>query len=422
MLTDLAIRSAKPREKSFKIVDSHGLYVEVRPGGSKLWRYRYRIAGKENLFAMGQYPAKSVPPTETETETTTRIQSGVLTLMEARAERIKARALVKQGIHPARERRNAVIRRSWDNKKTFQSVAEAWIAENGKDWADKYLYNIKQQLAKDTYPYIGRTPIGDIKPAHILDILERVKSRSPYMAKTLKIWLSGIFRFAIVRLLVDDDPTFPLKGLIKTPKVTHHPHLDTKDVGPFLCAMDSDDTWYATRAACQILWLTLVRTNEVINSRWEEFDLDGKLWRIPAKRMKMREDHIVPLSRQALDILNSLKAVGNAEGLVFRSHLGRDKPIGYAAVRNVFRRIHSKLNLAVNFTPHGIRSTFSTMANNAGIRPDVIETSLAHIEQNASRRAYNHSTQLPERTVLMQRWADMLDELRAGKSPTMLAA
>jgi integrase len=218
-----------------------------------------------------------------------------------------------------------------------------------------------------------------------------------------------------VRLLCEDDPTFPLKGLIKAPKATHHPHLPLNDIGPFLCALEADDTWYATRAAGQFLWLTLVRTNEVINARWEEFDFDSSLWCIPASRMKMGVDHIVPLSRQALEVLESVKATGGAEGLVFKSHLGHRKPLGYAAVRNAFKRIVRKLNLELNFTPHGIRSTFSTLANNAAIRPDVIERSLAHIEQNASRRAYNHSTNIPERTELMQRWADELDKLKRGE-------
>jgi integrase len=421
MLTDLAIRSARPSEKFYKLTDSHGLYLEIRPTGSKLWRYRYRIAGKENLFALGEYPVKPIPTNESDTDKATRLQQGIFTLSEAREERLKARALVKQGIHPARERKFAVLRRHIENAQSFESVAQSWIKEHGKEWSERYRYNIEQGFAKNVYPYLGTMSIGDIKPVHILDVLDRIKMRSPTTAKVTRMWLGGVFRFAILRLLIEDDPTYPLKGLIKLPKVKHHRPLEAKHIGAFLKRIDAVDVWLPTRAACQLLWLTLVRKNELLNAEWSEFDLEQGLWRIPAARMKMRADHVVPLSRQALAILAEIKPVTGMHPLVFTSHISFRKPLGRAAVHNVFLRIGTALKFAERFTAHGIRSTFSTLANDAAIRPDVIERCLAHQEQNATRRAYNRATLLVERKELMQSWADLLDDFRQGKTEVLLA-
>ena len=170
-----------------------------------------------------------------------------------------------------------------------------------------------------------------------------------------------------------------------------------------------------------MLWLTLVRKNELLNAEWSEFDLEQGLWRIPAARMKMRADHVVPLSRQALAILAEIKPVTGMHPLVFTSHISFRKPHGRAAVHNVFLRIGTALKFAERFTAHGIRSTFSTLANDAAIRPDVIERCLAHQEQNATRRAYNRATLLVERKELMQSWADLLDDFRQGKTEVLLA-
>jgi integrase len=421
MLTDLAIRSARPAEKFYKLTDSHGLYVEVRPNGSKLWRYRYRIAGKENLFALGQYPSKPIPADENEVDRAARIEQRIFTLSEAREERAKARALVKQGVHPARERKFAVLRRRLENAHGFESVVTAWIEEHGKDWSERYRYNIEQGFRKNVFPYLGAMNVGDIKPVHVLDVIDRIKARSPSTAKVTRMWLGGVFRFAILRLMIESDPSQPLQGLIKLPRVKHHRPLEARHIGEFLNRIDAADVWMPARAACQLLWLTLVRKNELINATWDEFDLDAGLWRIPAGRMKMREDHVVPLSRQALAILADVRRVTGEHPWTFTSHLSFRKALGRAAIHNLFVRVGKAMNFAEAFTAHGVRSTFSTLANDAGVRPDVIERCLAHQERNATRRAYNRATLLVERRELMQAWADMLDGLRAGKTEVMPA-
>lgn len=420
MLTDLTLRNARSSEKPYKLTDSHGLYIDVRPTGAKLWRLRYRIDGKENLFALGEYPAKPIPSDESEDDKALRLTQGIFTLSEAREARLKARALIKQGVHPARERKFAVLRRRLENTQSFEAVAKNWMAEHGKEWSENYRYNIEQGFKKNVNPYLGAMNIGDIKPVHVLDVIDRINGRSPTTAKVTRMWLGGVFRFAILRLLIEEDPTYPLKGLIKLAKVKHHRPLELQHIGSFLNRVDQIDAWLPTRAACQLLWLTLVRKNELLNAEWSEFDLDQALWRIPGPRMKMREDHVVPLSRQALAILVGLKTVTGMHPLVFTSHLGFRKPLGRAAVHNVFLRIGTALKFTERFTAHGIRSTFSTLANDAAIRPDVIERSLAHQEQNATRRAYNRATLLVERKEVMQGWADMLDDFRQGKTEVSL--
>jgi integrase len=262
--------------------------------------------------------------------------------------------------------------------------------------------------------------VSDIKPVHVLDVIDRIKARSPTTAKVTRMWLGGVFRFAILRLMIESDPSQPLQGLIKLPRVKHHRPLEPHHIGEFLKRIDAADVWMPARAGCQLLWLTLVRKNELINATWDEFDLDTALWRIPAAHMKMREDHVVPLSRQALAILTELHRVTGGHPWVFTSHLSFRKALGTAAIHNQFVRIGKAMHFTESFTAHGVRSTFSTIANDAGVRPDVIERCLAHQERNATRRAYNRATLLVERKEVMQGWADMLDDFRAGKTEISL--
>lgn len=391
MLTDTQIRNAKPKEKPYKLTDSNGLYLEVRPNGSKLWRYRYRIGGKENLFAVGDYPAMSVT--------------------EARGERESARKLVKQGIHPSHQRRTETLRRSIEAESTFQAVAEIWIKENGAHWSENYRRQIDQRLRGDAFPYIGALPIKSVVPAHIKDVLKRVERRgSPAGAKLLKTWIGGVFRYAAGELLVDTDPTWPLRNSIKVPKTKHIAHLTAKEIPAFLQAIERVQGEYATKIAVQLLWLTLVRTVELRCAEWNEFDLEAGLWEVPAERMKMREPHVVPLSAQAVGLLQALKPLSGRWKYVFPGRKDREQPLTHEAIRDVFNRA----GYAGKFTPHGVRSTFSTYFNEAGVDHDVIELSLAHAERNKVRSAYNHAKKIDQRRQLMQQWANLTDAWRQG--------
>lgn len=409
MLTDTQIRNAKATDKPVKLSDGNGLVIEIRPNGSKLWRYRYRIDGKENLFAVGEY---SQPPAgETEAEAQARRGGRYFTLAEARAERERCRGLVKQGIHPSHKQRTETLRRSIESASTFKAVAETWIEENEKDWAENYQRQIKQRFAGDVYPHIGFLPIKSVTPAHVKDVLKRVEKRgAPSVAKLLRTWIGGVFRYAAGELMVETDPTWPLRNSIKAPKTQHRPHLTSKEIAPFLKALEGVQAEHVTQIAVKLLWLTVVRTVELRCAEWSEFDFDNGVWTVPAERMKMREKHLVPLSTQAIELLRAVHAITGRGRYVFPGRKDREQPLTHETFRDVFKRA----GYDGKFTPHGIRGTFSTYFNEAGEDHDVIELILAHKDKDKIRSAYNHAKKLDQRRALLQQWADQTDAWREG--------
>lgn len=409
MLTDTQCRNAKTVDKPLKLNDGKGLYLEVRPNGSKLWRYRYKINGKENLFAVGDYCQQ--PAGETDDEAKARRDGRRFSLSEARSERERCRGLVKQGVHPSHSQRTEKLRRSIEAGNTFQAVAESWIKEHGKEWSDNYRRQIVQRLTGDAYPHIGALPIKDITPAHVKDVLKRVERRgSPASAKLLRTWIGGAFRFAAGELLVETDPTWPLRNTIRAPKTQHIQHLAAKEIPAFLQALDGVQAEHATKIAAKLLWLTVVRTVELRCAEWVEFDLDAAMWNLPASRMKMREPHAVPLSDQAVALLRALHALTGNGRYVFPGRKDREQPLTHEAIRDVFNRA----GYAGKFTPHGVRSTFSTYFNEANVDHELIELTLAHAERNKVRGAYNHAKKMESRRQLLQQWADLSDAWRQG--------
>ena len=409
MLTDTQCRNAKTVDKPLKLNDGKGLYLEVRPNGSKLWRYRYKINGKENLFAVGDYCQQ--PAGETDDEAKARRDGRRFTLSEARSERERCRGLVKQGVHPSHSQRTEKLRRSIEAGNTFQAVAESWIKDHGKEWSDNYRRQIVQRLTGDAYPHIGALPIKDITPAHVKDVLKRVERRgSPASAKLLRTWIGGAFRYAAGELLVETDPTWPLRNTIRAPKTQHIQHLAAKEIPAFLQALDGVQAEHATKIAAKLLWLTVVRTVELRCAEWSEVDLDAAMWNVPASRMKMREPHAVPLSDQAVALLRALHPLTGNGRYVFPGRKDREQPLTHEAIRDVFNRA----GYAGKFTPHGVRSTFSTYFNEANVDHELIELTLAHAERNKVRGAYNHAKKMEPRRQLLQQWADLSDAWRQG--------
>jgi integrase len=415
MLIDTAIRKAKPKDAPYKLNDGKGLFLLItpkgpnNPKGSKLWRYRYKINGKENLFAVGEYFERD--DVETEAQAIARRAGRSFTLAEARAERESCRALVKQGIHPSHQQRTETLRRSLDANSTFQSVAETWIEENEKDWSENYTRQIRQRFAGDVYPHIGFLPIKSVTPAHVKDVLKRVEKRgAPATAKLLRTWIGGAFRYAAGELMVETDPTWPLRNSIKSPKTQHIAHLVAKDIPAFLQAIERVQAEQVTQVAVKLLWLTAVRTVELRCAEWQEFDLDAALWVVPAARMKMREAHTVHLSAQAVELLRAIQPLTGRGRYVFPGRKDREQPLTHETFRDVFKRA----GYGGKFTPHGTRSTFSTYFNEAGAKHDVIELILAHKEKDKIRRAYNHAEMLEQRRQLLQQWADLTDAWRSG--------
>lgn len=406
MLTEIKIRNTRKGNKPLKLTDSHGLYLEIRPSGKKLWRYRYRIDGKENVYALGEHI--QALSRETEIERQTRMKQGRFTLAEARIERDKCRGLVKQGIHPKDNRNEQKAARIAEDANTFKVVAEEWLIPRRKKWAPRYLHQVERTLTIDAYPVIGDLPMRSITAAQLLEILRRIERRNAVtVAILLHQLFSSIFRYAVATLRADDDPAAALKGAIHRPKIQPRQKLDPKDIPDFIKALDSYGGERQTVIALKLLMLTFVRPGELIGAQWSEFNLDAAEWRIPAERMKMRETHIVPLAVQAIDLLRELHAFTGDHRYLFSN---RNRPTEHMSSTTLNRAL-SLMGYLGRFSAHGFRATASTRLNEIGYRPDIIERQLAHKERNKARAAYNQALYLPERREMMQRYADLLDEL-----------
>jgi integrase len=407
VLTDTRIRNAKPATKPYKLTDGAGLYVEVRPTGARLLRYRYRVGGKENVFALGEY-AKA-PETETRKEAETRRAGGRFTLAEARAERDRCRGLVKQGIHPAHERKLETLKREHEGANTFEAVAREWIAQKAPHWTTRTKTQRERLFEREVFPAIGSLPIRQVTPAHVLGILKRLEREAPAFANLAQQAIGATFRLAVSTLRVDHDPTPALRGAIRTPPTQHKTPLQAHEIAEFFTRLEAYPS-FTTRCALRLAWFTLVRTNEALGAKWSEFDLDKAEWRIAPERMKMRNPHVVPLSRQSIELLTRLHAVSGDGEYLFPNRSDRRKP----AAITLLNKAVSSMGYAGKFSPHGIRTTGSTVLNELGFRSDLIERTLAHVERNKTRASYNQAELLPERKLLMQSWADHLDALCSG--------
>ncbi|KGK58897.1 MULTISPECIES: integrase arm-type DNA-binding domain-containing protein [Xanthomonas] len=393
MLTDAKIRTAKAGPKSVKLADSGGLYLEVRPTGSKLWRYRYRIGGKENVFAMGEYPEMS--------------------LAAARTEHDKARALVKQALHPAHSRQAERLSNQAANANTFEAIANEWISNKSGSWTPYYRRQVENFLTADVFPHIGRLPIRAVTAAHLLALIKRIEQRgAATVALLVRQWSSAIFRYAVSTLRADIDPAAALRGAIHRPKVEHHRPLSREQISQFGTALENYGGYRTTVIALRLMLLTFVRTVELRNARWQEFSLDQAMWRIPAERMKMREPHIVPLSKQAIELLRELQTYTGGRGLLFPNYRKPKESMTATTLNRALERMGFNGKGSIGFSAHGFRATASTFLNEMGFRADVIERQLAHAERNKVRASYNQAEYLQERVAMMQAWASFLDSLR----------
>jgi len=388
-LTDAHARNAKPRLRPYKLPDGGGLHLLVTPTGSKLWRFRYRLGGVENTFAVGEYP--------------------LMGLQHAREARDAARRLVKEGIHPAHKRATRRSEALVEAANTFMAIADEWISQHRSDWTQYYLNQVQTVLRDDVYPSVGRLPIKTVTAHQLLAIVKRVEGRgAPTVAILIRQWCSAIFRFATATLRAEADPAGALRGAIKRPKVKHKQALRRKEIGLLSRELDEANGTEAVRIAIKLLLLTFVRPGELRAAHWSEFDLDAAEWHIPAERMKMREPHTVPLSRQALQLLRRLREIAADRPQVF-PNVRDPKRIMSPTTLN---RFLERMGYAGKFSAHGCRATASTVLNEMSYRPEVIERQLAHRERNSVRASYNHASYMPERRKMMQEWADFVDAQR----------
>lgn len=411
MLTDTQCRNAKPREKLYRLADGKGLYLEVKPSGVKAWRYRFELASegerKESMFAIGEYAY--APSGETEEQSRVRRNGGRFTLSEARDERNRTRALVKQGINPAHNRQLDKIKREQENATTFEAVAKEWLAL--KDWEEVTKKRRLDTLARVVFPSIGKLPVRQVTPAHVLDILNKAKDNNgPSVAAEVKRTMSGIFELAVSTLRADTDPVYPVRKALPANKTQHKRPLTTEEIEKFLRDLAGYERNFQVVSAFKLMWLTLCRPSEAMGARWDEIDFETGIWRIPAERMKKRKEHIVPLPRQAIDVLEGMKKFTGHRAHVFPHRDKRDE----AMTDNALRQALKNMGWSTKYSPHATRTTGSTRLNEMGFPADWIERQLAHTEPNAVRRTYNHADHLEDRRRMMGQWADMLDALAAG--------
>jgi integrase len=391
-LTDTALKAAKPRDAAYKLFDEKGLFLLVSRTGGRLWRFKYRLGGKEKLISLGAYPDVS--------------------LKAARERRDAARTLVAAGTDPSAQRRSERVARA----QTFKAVATEWLEQTQEAKLAKVTYAKKKGwLDELVYPHIGEERVDRVTPDALLQVLKRIEAKGlNETTHRVRSLCSNVFRFAMASGRATTNPADVLLHAL-APVVTSNRAALTfpSRIGDLMRAIEVYRGQPTTRAALKLLALTFVRPGEFRFAEWREFQLDGDSpeWRIPAARMKMREEHVVPLAAQAVETLRELESHSGSSRWLFPSLRGGHRPISENAINVALKTMGFD---GTEITGHGFRAMASTCLNEQGHAPDVIELQLAHKDRNAVRAAYNRATRMAERRQLMQTWADHLDTLRSA--------
>jgi integrase len=394
-LSDAAVRSAKPKEKPQKLADGGGLYLLVMPTGRKWWRLKYRFDGKEKSLSLGVYPDTG--------------------LKEAREKREAARKLLAAGVDPGENRKAVRAARALEASNSFEIVAREWFAKQEPVWAASHSSKVIGRLEADVFPWIGNRPMDSLTAPDLLAVLRKVEARGAAdTAHRILQNFGQVFRYAVATGRATHNPAPNLRGALRALKKSHFASItDPKDVGALLRAIDGYEGAYATKAALRLAPLVFVRPGELRAAEWSEVDLDKAEWNIPAERMKLRIPHLVPLSRQALEILRDLHKVTGKDRYLFPSARSKDRPMSNNAILAALRRMGYEQG---EMTGHGFRAMARTILDEVlQVRPDYIEHQLAHAVRDPNGRAYNRTAHKAERQKMMQLWADYLDGLKAGQ-------
>lgn len=387
-LTDLKIQAVKPAERPQKLTDGDGMYLYVSPSGGKTWRIDYGFGGKRFTYTLGKYPQ--------------------LTLAMARAKRLEVKRMLQNGINPSAEKKVQKTLARAKTEDTFKAIAEDWYGGKSDKRSEPWRQANKLYLERDLYPSLGGLPIRDIDAKLLLAVLELCShERGLKTADRVRQTALQVFEHAVLRFKADSNPASKLKRWAEIPPKANRPHLTEHEIHDLVDAIDAYPGQLTTKLAAKLLLLTFVRKTEITEARWNEFDLARAKWIIPAERMKMKEAHVVPLSKQALHVLEILRPLSGESEFLFPKSSTPLKPISRTALNNMFAKMESK-KYKGKFSPHGIRATASTWLNEHGFRHDVIERQLAHSERNQVRASYNHADYLTERRAMMQAWADFL--------------
>lgn len=363
-LTNTACKNAKPAEKARKLADGGGLYLEVAPTGSKYWRWKYRFNGKEKRLAFGVYPEVS--------------------LSEAREKRDVARKVLAEGKDPGAVKKQEKLVMQIVSENTFENIAREWHETKKGSWAGRHPETVMKKLEGDLFPKLGAKPIIEITAPELLAVIRQIESRGALDMARRALQISGqVFRYAIQTGRAERDPSGDLKGALKTVKTKNHAFLREAELPEYLAKLETYDGHILTKMALKLVLLTFVRSVELRGARWEEIDFAKKEWRIPAERMKMRGLHIVPLAKQTITLLHEIQQHTGIHEHVFPNQHAPRKMMSENTLLFALYRMgyHSRA------TAHGFRSTASTILNEYGFRPDVIERQLAHVERNNVRGA-----------------------------------
>lgn len=393
-LNDVAIRALKPKERVYALADESGLCIEVAVSGSKLWRFRYRFAGKARILSFGPYPEVS--------------------LKEARRRRDEARALLRDGVDPGVERKRAKLIAELSAANTFQAVAEEYIEQKLVKDGKAPVTIEKNRFFLRHLKAIADRPVAEIEASELFAVLRRLEGQRKHeTAKKSRAFASRVFRYAVVTARAKADPAALLGSALIAPKVKHRAAItDPVKVGQLLRDIDAYEGAPITRLALQIAAHVMVRPGELRQATWDEFDLDARIWRVSEGRMKMRRAHAVPLSDQVMGYLHELQQFSGPEGFAFPAFHTTRRPMSENTMNMALRRIGYGQD---EMTSHGFRTTASTLLNESGKwHPDAIERALAHGDSDAVRGIYNRGQYWDERVKMMQWWSDYLDRLRKG--------
>lgn len=386
-LSAMQVKQAKPKESTYKLSDGRGLNLEIRPTGSKYWRLSYRNRKKQKTLALGVYP--------------------VVTLAKARDKMLDAKRLLDDGIDPSIHKKQT---KAGHDQNTFEPIAMEWFDKQSGVWSKGHADKVWQTIKSGALPYLRNLVITDIKSSDVLYVIRKIEDRGALdVAARVKQRISAIFRYAIQIGYAEYNPVDALKDVLKTRKVQYRQSIKQGELPDYLSALNYYRGHSITKYALQFITHTFVRPGELRSAEWEDIDLDKSIWRIPAEKMKMDEEQIVPLSKQIVSLLMQVKEISGNYDLVFPSPHDYLKIMSENTLTYAIRK-----RLKFDATAHGFRTTASTILNEAGWRIDVIERQLAHSERNKVRAAYNRSQYLAERTDMMQWYSDYLDGLKSN--------
>lgn len=395
-LTDLDCRHAKPKEKAYRLFDTHGLYLEIKPTGTKIWRLKFKFYGKEKLLTIGKYPN--------------------VTLLDARNKQHEAKKQIENGIDPAKLKQDEKKLFRFNQLQTFELVAREWIDKNTETWTKDYADEMLRRLEYNIFPIIGKNPIAEVRIPELLACIQKMEERGANdLAHRVMSVVRRILGYGVITGRIEYNGATDLKGALKKYEKGHFASISINELPDLLKAIDQNHArlYRQTTLALKLIMLTFTRTTELIEAKWDEFDLEKAAWIIPAQRMKMRKAHFVPLSIQTLAILKELGDSFGYDGYILPSRIKANKSIS----NNTILKALESLGYSKIMTGHGFRAlAMSSIKEKLGYRHEVVDRQLAHMPKNKVDQAYDRATFIDERIKMMQEWADYIDSLSEKKN------